>query len=564
MENTKSNTFLEQSQEIIKKSCARFLAAVHQETNNPLTGFRAKGYKTDFPVIVPAMDQFSELYYYEMSIQEHVRDILVTDTLCNLLVLYGFEIIVPRRKLKGSLVYKGVNEFEKDNSFEFFALRKKEKSIWPTFLGIRYTAPQIDKGLTDKIAHKISKTVQIDFSEAENRHCSTDTPHFECVTLKEFFEEYISCEIYDMFVNTAREAVEEARQYIGYQTVKELNPRNLSEYRETKKREYASYQYDQMRYTKVEEQRSVCLSQSDIDIMNQQFIGLQLYRILTGDDRVGQCFLTSEYLFESFKHKGQFDYTAIVSGYLKSIELLLHRTIMAKLGKYDNLYITAKFEPKDVPRTDYYRKGHYWKIRFLKQYENLFNTSLGSLVAFIKDDKENWNISNEGYSVIRECLDDYNKFCRNEHFHKDVLFSDIEKVNTIRLNTIALFYMILGAYNISLIKRELPSVFGITDSKFEKIVFCLKSNVLSYDKLTLQFENQEPIKVMCPKNQPTPHFDEMGHIINTILLFAVIDDITAQTINDPFDDPKTIIIEVTPDNIPTHAWSDWQMKKQLF
>ena len=49
------------------------------------------------------------------------------------------------------------------------------------------------------------------------------------------------------------------------------------------------------------------------------------YLALCGKEDFAHSFITSEYLYQTLRGNNEFDYTAIVSGYLKSVEQLLFR-----------------------------------------------------------------------------------------------------------------------------------------------------------------------------------------------------------------------------------------------
>src|SRR5690606_5199181 len=56
----------------------------------------------------------------------------------------------------------------------------------------------------------------------------------------------------------------------------------------------------------------------------QYFLTMRMEQAFVGFTDFARSYLTSEYLYRYFEGNSLFDYTPIVSGYIKSIEQLLH------------------------------------------------------------------------------------------------------------------------------------------------------------------------------------------------------------------------------------------------
>lgn len=67
---------------------------------------------------------------------------------------------------------------------------------------------------------------------------------------------------------------------------------------------------------------------------------------------------------------------------------------------------------------------------------------------FAIDNEEGWIVSKKSVDVICKLLRIYSKEDRNEHFHKDNIYS-FEEVKKIKNNTIYVLYLLLRAYKIA-------------------------------------------------------------------------------------------------------------------
>ena len=57
------------------------------------------------------------------------------------------------------------------------------------------------------------------------------------------------------------------------------------------------------------------------------------HRAMTGMKRFAKSYITSEYLSDQYNGNNIFDYTAIITGYLKSVEQLMYEIISQYIGK---------------------------------------------------------------------------------------------------------------------------------------------------------------------------------------------------------------------------------------
>ena len=169
----------------------------------------------------------------------------------------------------------------------------------------------------------------------------------------------------------------------------------------------------------------------------QQFLQKQMERAFCGKSHYAKSFLTSEYLFEHFKNNPMFDYTPIVSGYIKSIEQLLFAICKSYLSS-------------------------------IKRKENMGSWTMGSYQCFIDNSEEILRPELRlDKSIILDCLESYRIESRNHLFHRDY-FSDWKRVEQIRNNTIFLYVVLLSMIDDTLISNT-PDLLGILDEKYDRL-----------------------------------------------------------------------------------------------
>ena len=108
-----------------------------------------------------------------------------------------------------------------------------------------------------------------------------------------------------------------------------------------------------------------------------------------GNSCFAKCFLTSEYLFRFFETNPIFDYTPIVSGYIKSIEQVLHEICLA-YRNFNGIQLDLHS----------FTMGKY--IQFLRDHDDILDDN-------IRPAKD----------IIEKCLQSYRIENRNNLFHRD-------------------------------------------------------------------------------------------------------------------------------------------------
>ena len=267
--------------------------------------------------------------------------------------------------------------------------------------------------------------------------------------------------------------------------------------------------------------------------MNQRFYDGELYSVLVGDAKFARCFLTSEYLYSVFKEgiNVSFDYTSVVTGYLKSVELLLYKIscVWLENNRFQGLWIAKNSNPiKDIKNVEWCRKNpapkaKKWQVEFSVDNEEYFSTEMGALIWLIHDNPNGWNISDEGREIIHNNLWNYKQGCRNDYLHKDIVES-IDTVEYIRNNTLLCLYYLLGGCNITGSVVDDRTKLGLGDTTYErfyKAMLAINSGIRCF--LIQMDANDTPFKAIRLSEQIRTEYDEQGNIITPIVFILVND-----------------------------------------
>ena len=150
-----------------------------------------------------------------------------------------------------------------------------------------------------------------------------------------------------------------------------------------------------------------------------------------------------------------FDYTPIVSGYLKSIEQLLHALCKSYIDKHN------------IQR-------------------DLSDYTFGKYVTDFKRDRIFRRELVPAKSIIIACLNSYRAESRNNLFHKDY-FNSWDRVEQIRANTIFLYVALLGAVDPALIESD-PGVLSILNIEYDQMFSIIYESADHYYSLIFKWQ----------------------------------------------------------------------------
>lgn len=512
---------------IIDDSIKEFLDKVNSLADNgPFRKYRALS--SAFAILEPANKSFYEYAYFERTLEWYIRDILINQSLMQLFYLHNIECLWPEKKRE---VRHSNEMIENIYPFEFIIIRGKEK------IGFRYTGlcrEEIGELIEE---YDLSKIKRIRW-ENDRKFIDNDDNRYEVTLLEDVFNEYFPNVNFNAIFDKLKKAVEAANTEIGFETIPRLSLRYLSNFK-VEVNDMLHYEaYKSKRFMMLPNSKnsvdlnSLSFSEDDYDVLNRNFVQVGLYRALLGNEGFAKCFITAEYQYQIFKEGNNFDYTSVISGYLKFIEQLVYKLMKIRLQFNDgnDLWIKCKSLRKtqrekltDAIRQNPDPKSNANQILLTPDHEFYFDITLNPLIWFIHDDENGWYISDDGREIIHKFLRNFADECRNDHFHKDNIY-EYEVVSRIRNNTILLAYLLLGGYKLSGNHQKDYELLGIKDDSFDRLFRKIQELPGGMNKFIISFPEKKPIKAYRHFTQEKIIYDVNGSVISSRIKFVEVDN----------------------------------------
>lgn len=490
-------------------------------------------YRSDFPLFNIASDNFYIYQIYVEDLQSNIRNYLINPILEELLKEYGYDI-------------------EQYNLSPFQFIFKEND----TRIGVRYTKFLYVDEYEKELIKKSIKDFQID--KVINLHFSDDTDfrlnkYHEAInifdySIKMFLDEFINENLYQYFFTTLTTVIDEMQELIAFEVIPRLNMSNLTKVRLELRESLRDMDFHELSY----DPKNKCnnLEKSDLYIICSN-LEKGKAQVLLGKSDFAKSYLTSEYLYKVLVDNSNFDYTSVVAGYLKTIEQFLYRLLEYQMNTNERQkWIKTKnrrlvnTEFKATNRTNEI-KSEGKKILAKSQNLEYMDTSLGSLINYMNDNNDCWEISKDGRKILKELLDDYRTSVRNGYFHKHNL-EDIEEVKRIRNNTIYLLCFLIGS-----LKDFDITKFGFLDFSFNDFYHAVPRysiNELFYIQDT---KNSQPKLMKQVFEQEAERYDLDGLLENN-LYFAKVDD-PEKKYKYIADVPKDDLVIFNTNNVPYRA-----------
>lgn len=340
-----------------------------------------------------------------------------------------------------------------------------------------------------------------------NIQSRNENVYIEAINLEEFFIRHFSKEEFDKFCFYLNKTIEEVRNIIGYKSIKFLSANNLAEYRQIESNTLANFDYlnysyqivdpDNTNISKFKYLSNYHFSNSTFNHMIKQYITDESYKTIIGSNDYAESFITSEWLFHSLKDKPNFDYTSVISGYLKSVEQLLSFIVNQNIDnncwikRSDAQEIRNKAFINKIPSKFFDKERKTWNYYFytdgnIKYYEpfdkKYFSTSniniqftssqkeyadssIGTFEHFLRNNS-NIFICKDISKVIADMVSCFRVECRNGYFHTHNL-KNWENVEKTRANAIFLYFVLLGGCVIN--ANHTASLGIIQNDSFDKL-----------------------------------------------------------------------------------------------
>ena len=420
----------------------------------------------DYPILMPDSINYYEQNYYQGKLEWYIRDYLITGVITKWLKIAGircFNLVDKDPKLTARFSYSN-SSFGKKYPLAFI-IERENKRIGYRYSDINdYSYKNSDKSFFDLHSdlriislfkkYQLNEIAVIRWKEkrsfANNNlypQNQTLNNRIHSVLITDFLDELFSKEVSQLYIKSVREAVSNAYKEIGYQTVSNLSLKHLSDFKDDIIQNLHDFDIKTTQYAKFSKtgdltnELSELLPLEDYNIIENRCYKNNLIQALSGRNKFARCFMTSEHLYEMFKNDNQnyYDYSTIVSGYFKSVELLLEEAMLATLthDEHENLQITSNNTKNLKIGDDWIKKGRFKHIRFIDTFKSRFSTDMGSLITFLEENTKD-------QKAILDILNDFNSLATiNEPTKAQGLYRKImNKINTVLsdVNTMTTLY----------------------------------------------------------------------------------------------------------------------------
>lgn len=514
---------------------------------------------SDFPLFSIASDNFYIYQKYERVLQSDIRNYLINPILEELLNNCGYKVESQLEKLRK---YSGYN----NDKIELYSICPFQFIFTKNNLryGIRYAnLYDTDDIVTDLIKNfRIDKVIILHFSDEQDFGLNQyrEVINISDCSIKMFFEEFINDKLYHYFLTTLEEVIEEMQKLIGFDTIPRINIANVTSIKLDLRETIKNIDFQLLTYNSSKEFDS--LGRNDLfNICSNLEHGKA--QVLIGESDFAQSYITSEYLyqvlvdkFNNNKLEYKFDYTSVVAGYLKTIEQFFYKILCYQMDydrsekwiKRGKKYVKRNHK-REYPREEEVRenpknKGIY-QVLVTRNNLKFMDISLGSLIWYVYDNENCWNLSDQGKELLKTLLFDYKDSVRNGYFHKHNL-EDIEEVKRIRDNTLYLLCFIIGSL------RDFDiSKFGILDFSFNDFYTAI-SEVPKHIPLYIQETTiSQPLLMTRVYKQEAESYNLNGQLEQN-LYFAKINDFTIKY-ESVIDVPKNDLVIFNAKNVPYRA-----------
>ena len=256
------------------------------------------------------------------------------------------------------------------------------------------------------------------------------------ITLRQFFDE-IGATDYEEFKEYVEHYNFEIEQILGLTVTSIPTQKTLEKHKEKVREQLLSCFF--------EEELRTGFTEQELTVMKKWF--LKNYEVLLSNADFANSFVGSEWYYDlQVKTDVGLEQTAIVTGYLKSIEQLLCSILLTLCDEY-YFYFNTNAQGKDK----------YQKDLLQLSYENLpyIKTMAGVMLKKIKGKKDKVCYRNDWTDRVIGFLEEYIEKNRNGYFHKDNLY-EWDKIVEIRTKTYCAYFMILSTFKIN--KEQLSSI----------------------------------------------------------------------------------------------------------
>lgn len=245
----------------------------------------------------------------------------------------------------------------------------------------------------------------------------------EFVTVEEVFS-LISADEYQTYKAYVTSFNADVKRLLGYRTIVTPSEASLGKLRESLEEELNSTDFGAVLIADG-------IFKEQVQVINNNFYGRGLYKAITGEGAFAESFISSEWYFQThIDATSVLEQTAVITGYLKSVEQLLYRLICNSVNSGKRI-----------------RSRSGGLIPFTSENEMEIDSTLHSLISYVRYYADLWNVNNYARRYVADKLDSYRCMYRNDYFHKDNI-NDADDIIEIRTATLQILYLLLGAMKI--------------------------------------------------------------------------------------------------------------------
>lgn len=442
-----------------------------------------------------------DFYFYRFAIdrQEKSTEPLLTNIFYRVMERYGINFEVPSDRRDAPFVFIiDSDEGRTGYRFEDFYYDENVNDIVETY------------HLKEAVIIRSWRAGRADeWIARDNRQYQQEQQKLKAVSIETFFNKYFGKEEYCAFASCIEKYLQEAREVMGYKSIKYLSSMNLATQKLFEEKvlsdwDYLNYSFQIIDKTNNQIQRYLYLENfsfpvSQLQKMKINYVTKGLSKSMIGKNEYAESFITSEWLYHSLKGKRNFDYTSIISGYLKSIEQLLCQIVMINVDNNcrismsgANDVITAAISNNVVA---YKKTAGGWSvvpvnarrpkfkyIDFTSGQIQYMDSSIGTFEYFLRNNPQIL-VDSVYAETIADMVSCFRTECRNKFFHTHNL-NDWEVVEKTRSNAIFLYYLLLGS---CIIPDDKLNELGIA-SEDDFDILCKKVREFEHYNLKFIFE----------------------------------------------------------------------------
>ena len=534
-----------------------------------------------FPFLETTSKEYEIQKYFEKRLEHYTRVILVNDVFRLSLEYKGVGVYMSEinNQNQGCVFYTNI-EYEDIAKYEFTA------DYGDSTVMYRYTDISDENGremLSDFVDELVVMQWDIPSRIIDNKVNDTDgLVHRTCI--RDFFAKHIGLEEYEEYITFLTGIIIEFQEFIGAKSAPKLSPFSMGAFRfEVEKniitftekiREYiaADEKISQMKvdgvdgilygYRIIDEDNRIRFPNLETDTkllaskigLLDKFVNDNRILLLIGGKDYSRSLITSEYLYKQYDCDDCFDYTAVVSGYLKSVEQLLFHIVCFAKDKGLRIKSNGKKMPDGNFPPSSRKEGNVFKIDLTKNNLEYVDTTIGSLIHFLDDNKSSLLAVDQIYrQTVIDALNCYRIECRNNSFHLDNNYN-WSRVEFIRWNTFFIYLLLLEGCKLGDTTGEMnEELVSISDNRLERLFYMISSGIEGVFEFVFEGDGleMETMQVRHVADESSfPSYDNIGRIISVLLTFERITD------------HRRVII--TRNNVPTEIWYvDDTGKKEL-